>query len=383
MSELEKLLDFSNTDYDYTKELYDKAFSYRDIVIFGAGFGGTETFNILEAIPQFKGRIKAFSDNNKTKIGTLYHGLRVIDPNDITSLYPEALILISSTAFDIIKSQLIKFGISPKDIFFFQPCGLSITGEDVSFIKDHINDFSTAYDLLCDDESKSIFSGLLKYRISKKQDELELINEYLLPEREQYFDKRLLDNYRFNTGFIDGGAYTGDTLSEFFRQYPDWSGTYHCFEADPLIADQLEKTIAKSRNGNVYLHRFALWNTREHLKFDISSGGHGAGSRVSSEGIDVIADSIDNILSDQEINFIKMDIEGAEHNALLGASETIRKHKPILTICIYHKAEDFYDIPNLIEELCPNEYSYYVRQYRYGFSETVLYALPKSRKIED
>ena len=84
-----------------------------------------------------------------------------------------------------------------------------------------------------------------------------------------------------------------------------------------------------------------------------------------------------------DAGFIKMDIEGAERNALIGAKNTIIKNKPVLTVCIYHKPEDFFDIPLLIEETVPGEYEYYVRQYRYGQSETVLYAMPRSRKKHD
>lgn len=75
-----------------------------------------------------------------------------------------------------------------------------------------------------------------------------------------------------------------------------------------------------------------------------------------------------------------MDIEGAEKEALLGAEEMIKRNKSVLTICIYHKREDFFEIPLLIEEMVKHEYAFYIRQYRYGQSETVLYALPESRK---
>lgn len=70
-----------------------------------------------------------------------------------------------------------------------------------------------------------------------------------------------------------------------------------------------------------------------------------------------------------------MDIEGAEHKALLGSRQIIQRDKPVLAICIYHKPEDFFDIPLLIEEILPKTYEYYIRQYRYGQSETVLYAV--------
>ena len=55
----------------------------------------------------------------------------------------------------------------------------------------------------------------------------------------------------------------------------------------------------------------------------------------------------------KQVNFIKMDIEGSETKALLGAKETLKKFKPKLAICIYHKVDDFYKIPLLIKKINP------------------------------
>jgi hypothetical protein len=70
--------------------------------------------------------------------------------------------------------------------------------------------------------------------------------------------------------------------------------------------------------------------------------------------------------------FIKMDVEGFEIAALKGASETIRKHKPKLAICLYHKISDFVDVPKLVLSL-RDDYKMYVRHYTPFFSETVAY----------
>lgn len=125
-----------------------------------------------------------------------------------------------------------------------------------------------------------------------------------------------------------------------------------------------------------------MWDKPGELKFDVVSYGDSEGSRVSDAGEDVKCDTLDRLLEGKKISFIKMDIEGAERRAVMGARDIIEKNKPVLAICIYHKPEDFFDIPLLIESLFPGEYKYFVRQYRYGHSETVLYAMPNSRKIE-
>jgi len=64
----------------------------------------------------------------------------------------------------------------------------------------------------------------------------------------------------------------------------------------------------------------------------------------------VEVDTIDNLVS-EKVDYIKLDIEGAEQDALDGAKKTIQKYKPILAICVYHKAEDWYKIPEKILEI--------------------------------
>ena len=70
-----------------------------------------------------------------------------------------------------------------------------------------------------------------------------------------------------------------------------------------------------------------------------------------------------------------MDIETFETYALLGAMESIIKHKPKLAISIYHKFDDLWNIPLLLKQWAP-EYKLYIRHYECYQAETVVYAIP-------
>ena len=76
------------------------------------------------------------------------------------------------------------------------------------------------------------------------------------------------------------------------------------------------------------------------------------------------------------MTMVKMDIEGAEYDALLGMKGTLRFH-PILMVSMYHKVEDLFRLQLLIEKMCPGVYHYYIRHYSPTIIETVLYAVPK------
>ena len=86
-------------------------------------------------------------------------------------------------------------------------------------------------------------------------------------------------------------------------------------------------------------------------------------------------DALDNLITDEKVNFIKMDIEGSEMEALKGATKIIEISKPILAICVYHKSEDLFTIPQYIKKLNPN-YKFYLRKHSNVSShELVLYAI--------
>lgn len=89
--------------------------------------------------------------------------------------------------------------------------------------------------------------------------------------------------------------------------------------------------------------------------------------------------TLDEVLSDKRVTFIKMDIEGAELGALKGADKIIKTQKPILAICIYHSASDMINIPLYIKEIVP-EYQIYIRHYTNEMFETVCYAIPLNTK---
>ncbi len=80
---------------------------------------------------------------------------------------------------------------------------------------------------------------------------------------------------------------------------------------------------------------------------------------------------LDSVVKDR-VSFIKLDIEGSELEALKGARETIRRNKPRMAICIYHKPEDIWEIPRYIKSLVP-EYHMAVRHYMTYLYDTILY----------
>jgi len=145
---------------------------------------------------------------------------------------------------------------------------------------------------------------------------------------------------------IDCGAFIGDSVFIFQKLRP-----LKIVAIEPDIQNflALEKNIKLNNWTNVLPLRVGVGATKNH-KSVVSIGS----ITYLNEGNNVEVTSIDNIVEEynlNEVNLIKMDIEGMELDAIKGARATIEKFKPILIISIYHRGQDFFEIPKFIKSI--------------------------------
>ncbi|WP_421716603.1 FkbM family methyltransferase [Arcobacter arenosus] len=184
---------------------------------------------------------------------------------------------------------------------------------------------------------------------------------------EQYFDKDLIPKLE-NIVFLDGGAYVGDTLPNIIKNFPDFKKIY-AIEPNLLHIDIAKRDF--SSNEKIEFINCGLGKMKVQKEESQEKKHHG---EHDYQAINI--NTIDNLIN-QKVDFIKLDIEGAEQDALLGAKETIKKYTPILAVCIYHKAQDWYMIPKIVLDIYPN-YKLYLRHYMEGIYETVMYFIPQN-----
>jgi FkbM family methyltransferase len=166
--------------------------------------------------------------------------------------------------------------------------------------------------------------------------------------------------------FIDGGGFDGSTSLEFINNHPYYEKIYYFEPTEPSMDSSKLNLI---NNNNIHFFLKGLWSHNTKLHFNVELGSANKISDVGRFTIDTI--SLDNIIN-SKVDFIKLDIEGAEVEAINGAKNIIEKYKPKLAICIYHKQTDFINIPKIIMELNP-DYKVYLRHYTQGVFETVMY----------
>lgn len=132
----------------------------------------------------------------------------------------------------------------------------------------------------------------------------------------------------------------------------------------------------------VQLIEMALWDESD-MTLPCVEGGFGSRVCEVPEGgknKSVRTISIDDAIERYEISrvdFIKMDIEGAELKALYGAGETLRRFRPDCAISLYHNFTDFVEIPRYLRSINPG-YALYFGHSTIHPEESVLFATDRS-----
>lgn len=234
------------------------------------------------------------------------------------------------------------------------------------FYDDHKSEFEWLEEHLNDEKSKIALKEYLVQKMSGRY----VKDDY---EWNQYFPDDIIQLRKQET-FLNCGAYHGEITLDFISHLKKKGISEYkriiCIEADKNNYAILENVLAEYKD--IELISGGVWNEDGILYID---GGNEETSRVVASGIEKIqVKTIDSILNGTEATYIKMDIEGSELKALQGAAGTIKKYKPKLAICVYHKPEDLIEIPSYIYSL-RKDYKFYLRNHSPHGIEAVLYAV--------
>jgi FkbM family methyltransferase len=171
---------------------------------------------------------------------------------------------------------------------------------------------------------------------------------------------------------IDGGAFDGDTLRQ-FQRYGYRFEQIVAFEPDAENFARLSRYLAQLDCGICL--PCGLARSCSQVRF--AAGGTGA-SRIAAEGTQIIqCVSLDEALPGFRANLIKMDIEGAEPDALQGAAQMIAAHRPGLAISVYHHPAHLWQIPLMINSW-RLDYQFYLRMHGHNSFDLVMYAFPRN-----
>ncbi len=224
-----------------------------------------------------------------------------------------------------------------------------------------------AYQLLSDEVSRRCLVDICAFRLGLNQG----YSSFQHPDN-QYFNALTLNALgSADVRFVDGGAYNGDTFAE-FCSLANVTQAY-LFEPDEDNFRALVRNASRSQSETMCLP-LALADSYTMLKF---AAGAGEGAAISDKGaVHVAAARLDDVLCGRNVDFIKLDVEGAEAQALNGARQLIHRSRPVLALSLYHHPQDLWTLPALLASMCEN-YSFYIRQHYFNSFDSVLYAIPR------
>lgn len=223
----------------------------------------------------------------------------------------------------------------------------------VKELKEHREDFIWLYDRLGDWRSKIVLCSMLYNWITFDLDYIDVMKERNFAD---YYDLDLVkcDDQEV---VVDLGAWIGDSVEGYINVYGKYRKIY-CYEIDASSMEEMKKNLNKY-SGIEYRNK-AVGSKN-------SRGGYAVcnpQSTINRITDDPAGEEIEIVSLDEDIRekitLIKMDIEGAEQDALTGCIRHIREEKPKLLISVYHNNEDIWKIPKMIYDM-NEDYQFYLR----------------------
>lgn len=331
----------------------------KKILMYGMGNGADK---ILSICCRYGIEVCDFFASDGFVRGHLFHGKRVLSYSEACEKYGrENMIVLLSFASSLpdVLANIYRIG---EECELYAP-DVPVCGENLfsaEFFEINREKIRRVESLLCDERSKEVFRDVIGFKLSG---DVKLLRDGHSDFAEVYRD--ILRAERFER-IADLGAYNGDTLREIAPFAPRLREAI-AFEPDRRNHKKLSEYAAGEERFKITPVKAAAWSHRETLLFD-GSGNRNAtliskGLEVNRppKTVEVDAESLDNILGGEGVDYIKFDVEGAEKEAIEGASRTIEKHRPALVISLYHRSEDMFDLPLMIHEKFPG-YRFYMRR---------------------
>lgn len=325
----------------------------RPIVLYGMGNGADA---ILDRLDRLDIPVNAVFASDEFVRGQVFRGFPVLTYAKVHAAYPDAIVLI---AFASERPEILArfFAISRQHETYAPHLPLFGDESVVSpaWLLAHETELEAVYERLADSKSRRVFCDILDYKLSGKLTYLEGVSR-------RWDDLLTLFSWSDRERYVDLGAYNGDTLREFLALTDGQYEHLDAVEPDPKNFKKLRIFVESQQIRKCALHQKAIWSGMTSLPLAAKGGRMSylaQTGKTVTEGV-----SLDEIVGKKRVTYIKMDVEGAEKEALLGGAESIHTWHPKMLIAGYHHDDDLWRLPLSIWQLVP-EYRIYLRRHPY------------------
>lgn len=326
----------------------------KKIVLYGMGNGADKILDWCEANNVTVSGVFASDEFVR---GQIFRGFKVCHYQDIINDFGNDVLIVLAFASErpevlqIFKTLAAKHEVVAPHLPLFDETDLV----SCSWLKQYAQQLEYVYNRLADEQSRKVFADIINYKISGKI-------QYLFDcETERLSDLNSIFTFSQDEIYLDLGAYNGDTIKEFLQLAGGRYKKIIAVEPDRRNFKKLE-AFTETLEEETVLHNKGIWQDFGELGFSDSGGRQS--TFLANNKSTVAVDSIDHLAADNEVTYIKMDVEGAEKQALAGGKNIISKFKPKMMIAAYHYDNDIFELPLKIWELA-EEYQIYLRKHPY------------------
>jgi FkbM family methyltransferase len=354
------------------------------IVLFGAGGLGRQVARGLKRVGV---EPLAFADNNPRAQHTRIEGIEVLPPSEAAARHAEKATFVvtiwganSPHRYAHTRAQLQSLGATavssfPPLLWKYSEVMLPHYCQDLPHrALEQAPDIRRGLALWADAASRQEYLTQVRFRLRADFDGL--AQPVAHP---QYFPDDLF-RYGPDETFIDCGAYDGDTIKVLLERHRATVGRIVALEPDPVNVATLEAYVATLQlPRGIEILPLAAAAERGRAFIETTGTASSALTASATAGAAAIdCAPLDELLAAESPTFIKMDIEGAEPEALEGARRTIARTRPVLAICVYHRQDHLWRIPLALRAMC-EDYQLFLRPHNEEGWDLICYAVPTER----
>ncbi len=332
-------------EYPCERDMWDVlAEENRPIVVYGMGNGADK---LIKRFEKYNIEISDFFASDGFVRGHSFHGKRVKSFSEIKTEYSDFVVVLS---FASNREEVIALFEEIDSKFDLYIPDMPVAGEeffDREYYNENYEQIIRAYDSLADENSKNAFANIVTYKLTGR-----------LAYLESAYSKKA-ELYHFLSGdsfatIIDAGAYNGDTIRDAKEHFPNLKKVY-AIEPDNKTFKKLQRYCEAETDICIDAINAAVLDESGASSFFGSGNRNSSISSTSSyeyKSITVRTVTIDDI-TDEKIDYIKYDVEGAELYALKGSVRTINEYRPVLLVSAYHRSADVFALVNYISDTHP------------------------------
>ena len=320
--------------------------------------------------------VKGFLDNDRAKDGGSLEGLSISHPSSL-SLENAVVVVASGRHGNAISRQLsqvpgIRLVNMHEFLYALDGAGPGLGCEQFSsFVEAPLRDpwrFISAFLCLDDEPSRQVFDALIGMRTRLS---IACAEQAKSPWDEEYFDKAFVRPEQA-ARFVDAGAAAGDTLHRLERHF---GPVEQAWLFEPELPAYYEALKSVADRPDVWLFNMGLDAVpsravyQPELTYDIAG-------ELSSDVPANITSFIQGVPLDAvvpgKVGLFKLDIEGMEASALRGARTIIKRDKPVLAVCAYHRSDDYWCLMDEVQSI-RGDYKVGIRLYADILEDITLY----------